>query len=248
MVAIQYTDHGTSVRVGAAGGALARAALAAMDAPSMLDTRPWRWRIDGDRAALFADRGRWPPDDPDGRLVLLGCGAALHHAQVALAGDGAGVEVRRLPDGGEPDLVALLHYTGTAARPPRALRLHRAIALRHSDRRAPTSRPIPGTTVELLRGAAEAAGGGLWPLGPGTTRFVITAATDGPRGWLGAGETLSAVLLNATAEGLATEVERYLTGAEAGGPAWSPVGAGRPAVVVVIAPAGRVGAAEGGRP
>jgi hypothetical protein len=246
MVAIQYSDHGTAARLSGAGGALARAALAAMDAPSVLDTRPWRWRIDGDRAELRADRARWLPEDPDGRLVTLSGGAALHHATVALAGDGAGVEVRRLPDAAEPDLLALVCYTGRVDRPAHVLRLHRAIALRHSDRRAPTDGMVPGPTLDALRESAARAGGALWPLGPLPTRFAITAAGDGPRDWLGAGEALSAVLLHAAAEGLATSVERFLTASETARLGGSlPADAGAAAVVLGIALAGRVGA---GRP
>ncbi|MGI5239708.1 hypothetical protein [Dactylosporangium sp. CA-139066] len=249
MVAIQYTDSGPAVRVGAAGSALARAALAAMDAPSVHDARPWRWRIDGDRAELRADRAGWLPDDPDGRLVTVSGGAALHHATVALAGDGVGVAVRRLPDAAQPDLLAIVHHTGPAERPARALRLHRAIALRHSDRRAPTDGLVSGATVESLREAAEGAGAALWPLGPRPTRFAIAAGGDGPHAWLAAGEALSAVLLTAAAEGLATSVERFLTAPEAAGSAaWLPAGAGVAAVVVGIAPAGRIGVPKGGQP
>ncbi|MEV6930589.1 hypothetical protein AB0M46_39730 [Dactylosporangium sp. NPDC051485] len=241
MVAIQYTDRGPAARIGAAGGALTRAALAAMEAPAHFDPHPWHWRIDDDRAALIADHGRRAPDDPDGRLLTVSCGAALHHAVTALAGDGIGADVRRLPDAAEPGLLAVVRCTGPIGTSSRALRLHRANAMRRSDRRPPTDAPIDGSTERVLRSAAQEAGGGLCPLWPSAGRFAITTTGDGPRDWLGAGEALSAVLLNAAAEGLATRVEEFLPAAEATRLAWSmPAGAGRPAVVVGIAPAGRL--------
>ena len=77
--------------------ALAAAARDALQAPSVFNTQPWRWRIDGDALELRADRDRQlTVADPDGRLLLLSCGAALHHVRVALAAAGWGVRVRRL--------------------------------------------------------------------------------------------------------------------------------------------------------
>jgi hypothetical protein len=206
MAAIHYTDRGAAVRVGVVSLALTRAALAALGAPSILDTQPWRWRIDDDRAELYADRSRRPPDgDPGDRLLTIGCGAAMHHARVALAADGVGVDMVRWPEPAEPDLLAVLQYTGPVRREPGAERLRRAIAARRTDQRPFTAEPIPDARIEPLRAAVQAVGARLYlQAGTGPRDAVITTAGDEPADWLIAGEALSAVLLHAVAEGLAT--------------------------------------------
>ena len=59
----------------------------ALRAPSVHNTQPWRWRIDPADGVveLHADRGRQlTATDPDGRDLLISCGAALGHLAVAL--------------------------------------------------------------------------------------------------------------------------------------------------------------------
>ncbi|WP_426503462.1 hypothetical protein ACPPVO_38340 [Dactylosporangium sp. McL0621] len=86
---------------------VAEASVAALRAPSILNSQPWRWRLAGDHAELWADRSRQLTGlDPDGRLLLLSCGAALHHAVAALHAAGFEADVDRLPDADRPDLVA----------------------------------------------------------------------------------------------------------------------------------------------
>src|SRR5436305_2280585 len=68
---------------------LRRAAIDAGSAPSVHNTQPWRWRTRSAALELWADRGRQlRVSDPDGRMLTLSCGAALHHAVVALAVQG----------------------------------------------------------------------------------------------------------------------------------------------------------------
>jgi hypothetical protein len=56
---------------------------------------------------LYADRHRQlDVVDPDGRLLLISCGIALHHARTALAAAGWTATVDLLPDPSLPDLLA----------------------------------------------------------------------------------------------------------------------------------------------
>jgi hypothetical protein len=242
MAAIHYTDRGAAVRVGPAGLALTQAALVALVAPSILGTQPWRWRIDDDCAELHADRSRRLPDgDPDGRLLTISCGAALHHARVALAAEGVGVEVVRFPDPADPDLLAVLRHTGLIDRTPRAQRLRRAIAVRRSDQRPFADEPVAAHQLRALQAAAEEAGARLVPLDAG--HAVVDTAGNEPADWLTAGEALSAVLLTATVEGLATSSASDLVAIPS--PALAqplPGGWGYPAAVVRFGVAGRVDA------
>ena len=68
-------------------------------APSVHNTQPWRYRFRGNGVELHADRGRQlTGTDPEGRDLVLSCGAALHHLRVALAARGVGCTVAYTPD------------------------------------------------------------------------------------------------------------------------------------------------------
>src|SRR5581483_508153 len=78
---------------------LVRAVERALQAPSVHNTQPWRWRIGDDTIDLLADRTRHlPSTDPDGRDLVISCGAALHHLRVALADLRVATSTDRLPD------------------------------------------------------------------------------------------------------------------------------------------------------
>jgi len=262
----------------AAEAALGIAARNALRAPSIFNTQPWRWRIDGSTADLVADRDRaLDATDPDGRLLLLSLGAALHHCAVTVAAEGWTPVVSRFPDPAEPDLVARIRLGAYAPTDPEAIRLAAAIDRRHTDRRAFGARPVPPETLAGLRKTVEAQGAYLhevrreqvpelaaaisraaaeesddtayraelaqWTNRPASSGDGVPAATaadtgprrvpirdfapggepgaatsahdaaavyvvlfgadDDPAGWLRGGEALSALLLAATADGLA---------------------------------------------
>jgi nitroreductase len=159
MGAIQFTDRGTSVRVRDETRTLTQAAVAALPAPSIFNSQPWRWRISDEGAQLRADRARQLRSvDPDGRMLTVSCGIALHHALTALAAKGAVVVVERLPDPGDPDLLARLRVTGARRPDAAALRLHAVMAVRRTDRRPFADLPVPREQLDRLRASAEAGG------------------------------------------------------------------------------------------
>ena len=68
-------------------------------APSIHNSQPWLWRMGPHGLELHADpTRRLPRTDPVGRDQVISCGAALHHLLVALAANGQGARVHRLPD------------------------------------------------------------------------------------------------------------------------------------------------------
>ena len=89
---------------------------------------------------------------------MLSCGAALHHARVALAAQGWMVDVTRLPDQDDPDLLATLVVTGRTSVTAAAMRQAEAIPVRHTDRRPVSDRPLPAASVGIIAAAARAEG------------------------------------------------------------------------------------------
>lgn len=132
--------------------------IAACRAPSIQNTQPWRWRVAEGRIDLYADRSRQlRVADPDGRSMLLSCGAALHHARVAAAAGGFATEVERLPSGPDADHLATVHLT-PAPVTPEALEAARVLWLRCTDRRRFTTWPVPRERLIQLAGQAGGAG------------------------------------------------------------------------------------------
>ncbi|HTI26736.1 MAG TPA: NAD(P)H nitroreductase, partial [Kutzneria sp.] len=118
-----------------------------------------RWRLEPGQLQLFAERSRQlTVTDPQGRLLMISCGAALHHARIALAAAGWSAHVARLPDAGQPDLLATLTVTGPTAATETAARLARAIPVRHTDRRPVSDQPLPATAIDTIAAAARAEG------------------------------------------------------------------------------------------
>jgi hypothetical protein len=178
MPTIEFTGRGSTARGGPAASALARAAVAARQAPSIFNSQPWRWRIGEDTAELRADRTRQLTTvDPDGRMLMLSCGAALDHAVTALAGAGAAVAVERLPDAADPDLVARLRVTGFHPAEPTAVRRQQAIALRRTDRRPVADVEVPELVLGRLRDSAEGYGAHLHVLRPADVASLTVAVS-----------------------------------------------------------------------
>ncbi|WP_327002155.1 nitroreductase [Dactylosporangium sp. NBC_01737] len=138
--------------------ALARAADTARLAPSVHNTQPWRWVVRGDRLELFAVTDRQLHEqDPAGRLMLLSCGAALHHARVALDAEGWTHRVER--PAGEP--LAVVHAEHAGPADPSAMRRLQLLQVRRTDRRAVSDEPVPPEVRQALTAAAGRGGARL---------------------------------------------------------------------------------------
>lgn len=131
------------------GALLRQAALFAGRAPSIHNSQPWRWRVDGTGLDLFLARSRvLRTSDPQARLAVLSCGAALHHARVHLAAHGAGAVVRRLAGRADPDHLAHIVIDRRIPVEPEATRLEQAAEIRQTDRR---NRPRLPLDIDKLR-------------------------------------------------------------------------------------------------
>ncbi|NEW42012.1 hypothetical protein GV792_10380 [Nocardia cyriacigeorgica] len=104
-------------------------------APSVHNTQPWRWVFDGTRLHLYGDgERRLHSADPQGRQLVISCGAMLHHVSTAFAARGWHTDITRLPDPTRRDHLAVLDFRPWPDPPDRLLALARAIDRRHTDR------------------------------------------------------------------------------------------------------------------
>ena len=147
-----------------------------LKAPSVHNTQPWRWRFGRNDVELHADRGRQlTGTDPEGRDLLLSCGAALHHLRVALAARGLGCTVTYLPDPGNGDHLATVTPTSGPVDPVAAV-LYGQIGRRHTERRRMSHRPVPAELLAELAEQARHVGGDLLPVADAATRERLVAA------------------------------------------------------------------------
>jgi nitroreductase len=142
--------------------ALRDAADAARYAPSIHNTQPWKWTVHPDRLELHAVTDRQlTVQDPDAHMLLLSCGAALHHARVALAA--AGWESRVERTAGDP--LAVIHADRQAEPTPAAVELFEQLKTRHTDRRTVSDTPLSAEVLDDLVAVTEKEGTRLHLIG-----------------------------------------------------------------------------------
>lgn len=133
---------------------LAEAAFAAGRAPSVHNTQPWRWLVQDGWMDLYADRDRQlAVADPDGRLLMISCGTALHHARVTLAAAGFRGLVQRHPTN-DPDHLARIKLGERIGVSPAAIRRFQCIQYRRTDRRTVIDK-TPIEDLAAIRAAVE---------------------------------------------------------------------------------------------
>ena len=131
-----------------------RTALAlAIRAPSVQNSQPWRWRVGPHSLHLYADSDlHLHSTDPDGRELILSCGATLNHCVVALAALGWQAKVQRFPNPAEPDHLAAIELHRAAAGEV-DVALAAAIPRRRTDRRLFSGWPVAHGEIALMERA-----------------------------------------------------------------------------------------------
>jgi hypothetical protein len=154
-----------------------RAAIAlAARAPSVHNTQPWRWSIGAESVHLFADWVRQvPATDPDGRDLLISCGAALHHFRVALAALGWATDVHRIPNPAEPHHLAAVEFRPHVPT-DHEVALAAMIWRRRTDRRRMSDWPVPPDHLAIVADRAQHEGALCVPIIEPGARFQLAGA------------------------------------------------------------------------
>jgi nitroreductase len=126
-------------------------------APSLHNSQPWHWVVDGNAVQLFLDKNRvLYSTDHSGREAVLGCGAVLDHFRVAMAAAGWTANVDRYPNPSNHLHLASIDFSPMEFVTEGHRRRANAILLRRTDR-LPFAEPPDWNSFEpLLRNAITA--------------------------------------------------------------------------------------------
>jgi hypothetical protein len=148
-------------------------------APSVHNTQPWWFAIDGAEIELHADSRRLLcVADPAGREMLLSCGAALFTAKLALRSLGFVPESRVLPDPADPHLIARLRWRRKA--PPAGYErlLADQVTRRRMHRGGFGPAPVPPGLLGVLRQGAARDGAELRVASDNASRAILAALVE----------------------------------------------------------------------
>lgn len=148
-------------------------------APSVHNTQPWRFGVRGSRISLRADPDRrLGVADPDGREMLISCGAALYNLRVSLRAQGYDPVVHLLPDPDRPHLLADVHLEPGEPPDQQTLREHAQIRRRRSHRGAFLPEPVPAGVFTAMRHDVEREGARLIEAVDAHVKGALAALTD----------------------------------------------------------------------
>ena len=132
---------------------------AAVAAPSMHNTQPWRFEVNGPVIDVFLDGSRaLPAEDPTGRAGRIAAGAATFNLRCAAASLGYNSWFGLLPNAYEPDLVARIVVEPTDSPDRELSQLFAQIPRRHTSREP--VRPVEVSTDDRMTLTRAAMAGG----------------------------------------------------------------------------------------
>jgi hypothetical protein len=148
-------------------------------APSVNNTQPWRFVANGQQISLYADADRGlPVADPDGREMMISCGAALFNVRLALRSLGYVPQTLVLPDPGRPALVAQVSWRERAPVNEYEWRMSRQVRRRRTHRGAFDPDPLPHGMLAALRTSAARDGAELRIMADDGRRATLAAAVQ----------------------------------------------------------------------
>ncbi|WP_269815367.1 nitroreductase family protein [Kribbella monticola] len=152
---------------------------AAVAAPSMHNTQPWRFEVDGNVIDVYLDGSRaLPAEDPTGRAMRIAAGAATYNLRCAAASMGYNSWFGLVPDPAEPDLVARIVVEPTDTPDRNLQNLYTQIPRRHTSREPVRPVQLSTDTRIALTSAAMDEGAELTWLPPDKVRAVLDLLVD----------------------------------------------------------------------
>jgi nitroreductase len=134
----------------------------AMTAPSMHNTQPWSLEIAGPVVDVVLDQDRTlPAEDPAGRFIRIGLGAATFNLRVAAAMLGYQTTFAGDPDPARPDIVARVFLGELQAPIPPLGNLYAELRRRHSYRGPMMTAELSPRVLDRVTEAARAEGADL---------------------------------------------------------------------------------------
>jgi len=148
-------------------------------APSVHNTQPWWFSAHGGQISLYADDSRrLAVADPDGREMMISCGAALFTVRLALRALSYIPEVRLLPDPDQPLLVAKLSWRRRAEPTEWEQRMLSQVTQRRTHRGGFDPLPLPPALLGILREGAERDGTMLRVVADDGRRAVLAEVVE----------------------------------------------------------------------
>ncbi|WP_405064916.1 hypothetical protein OG558_23505 [Kribbella sp. NBC_01510] len=153
---------------------------AAVAAPSVHNTQPWKFRFRDRVVEVHRDPAReLPAEDPDRRMLYLSLGAAAFNLRVAAARHGHGTDIRYVLDRARPGLVAEVELLTPGPEAEQLRLLAPYLALRRTNRQPYSGRRVPVDVRELLVLTARLEGAELeWPTAATRREWLQLASDD----------------------------------------------------------------------
>lgn len=151
-------------------------------APSVHNTQPWHFSAEEHQITLHADPARQlAVADPDGREMLISCGAALFTARLALRSLGYIPAMALLPDPVQPALVAQVSWRERAPTTDYEYGLMRQIRQRRTHRGGFDSLPLSADLLAALRQCAAHDGAALCIMTDDQRRVLAATVQEAER-------------------------------------------------------------------